>query len=156
MISLDDVKIPYIFRPGKSPVPCEYRPWWRLVLIILMLRLNGRGMKLSFKQLQVLDWSLRSESNLFSLFSFLESGRFPLSAVISIDPALNRAVEFGVGEKFITLIGVSGGCRIEIGTKAAALLDSVLDDKEAFSVEIKALTSIGKKLTGPMAERLLA
>lgn len=156
MTLLEDFKIPYIFRQGKSPIPGEYRPWWRLVLILLMLSINGRGMKLSFKQLQILDWALRAEENYESLEQFFIRDTFPISSVVTIDPALNRAVNFGVGKKLLRLNVVSGGCRIELETSGAMLANKVRHDGEILSEEIALLLLIGKKLTGPVADRLLS
>lgn len=95
---------PYSFKPTGTSIPADRRPAWRIGLLVLLLDECSRGKKSSFIRLQVLDWSIRSESGRKAMLDFLER-KSPSEIPVRFDPAALRAIQFGVAFEFFGFNG---------------------------------------------------
>lgn len=139
------------FRERPEAIPGDLRPLWRIGLVLLMLHLASRGKKSGFGRLHVLNWALRSEEGRDALLGILNGELFPGTAVVRIEPSLNRAVDFAHGEGLVRRVQ---GDRIELTAKGEAEAKRILEEEDLFVSERSYLTAVGKRLTERLVSEL--
>lgn len=86
----------------RRPVPIapDHRTVWRVAAVIVLLRASGRGNagRCSLRRLHVLSWGTRSETTHAHLTAQLQATADLGGPFVSVDPALNLAVEYAIGE----------------------------------------------------------
>lgn len=143
------LRVEYEFTLRPVAVPGDLRPIWRLATICLMLR-NCWGTTATLKQLHVLNWALRDVENRETFLLALGDGA-PVHPVVRIEPSLNRAVDFAIGEK---LVGRSS-TRLALTQRGADFAKRIDSDSEVLVDEKDFFSRIGKKVTAAMIERIL-
>lgn len=101
-ISLNDIlNKPFTFTKKPEYLPCDMRPLWRCSLILLIFQLVGRNGTCSFKKLHLINWLLKSDSNVTN-FDFWLKNNTSLKPEVRLDPTLDKAIELLLGENFLT------------------------------------------------------
>ena len=131
------------FDPKPIPIFPSYRPMYRITQILLVLKLNCLGNKSSLLKLHFFSWGFKSESNLEELKNFAVNKVINKISFFGIEPSLNRALDFAVGEN---LIGFDGS-RYFLKTKGDDFVKIILEDEELFTYEKQVLKLIDKKIT---------
>ena len=86
------------FRQRNMPIPADYRPMYKIAIIICILQIASTGSKASLNKLHFLIWSLKSMKNMDYIRGIVDSSE--ISNIISwgVEPALNRALVIAVSE----------------------------------------------------------
>ena len=140
MEELLNPNISFIKRP--IPLPAEYRPLYKIALIILILKISCIGGKCSLIKMHLLSWALVSEKNMDELRRQVASNFTRNFAILGIEPALNRALQFAVAEDMCELEDGKSYKLSERGEMFFAILSA---DAELFRLEKAFLSSLGKR-----------
>lgn len=91
------------FRRRPVPIAPDHRVLWRLAAVVVLLRSAGRGeaCRSSLRRLHVLSWGTRSDATHGHLVEQLQATAALGGPFVSVDPALNLAIEFAVGEGLV-------------------------------------------------------
>lgn len=149
---LQGVRITFKRRP--SALPAEFRPFWRVGALILILSILCRGGKSNLQRLYVLNWALRTKESREEFMDVISGHLDPEDIIVRFDPGLLRALDFAIGERLIRRVG--GDCveLTELGKKFA--LDLNMSKSEVFKVEREYLTSLKGKVTEAKIKSLLS
>lgn len=129
---IPELDVPVIFRERPIAVPGDLRPAWRISVIVLLLRKCCRQGRSSIRRLHVLSWAVRNPHVGNALVRAV-GGQVPPDAVlVRIEPALNRAVDFTIGEG---LVRRKGSDRVELTADGNEMADSILADNTVLSRE---------------------
>ncbi|GAB3427945.1 hypothetical protein [Niabella aquatica] len=129
------------FRTRDLPLNADYRPMYKIGLIVLILDKVCRAGKSSLNKLHFFIWALKSQKNMaFIRMAFINND---LSKIVSwgVEPALNKALNYAVGEGLIQLHD-DKYVLTEIGL---ALEKKIKMDKDLFVREKNFLNYIGKQ-----------
>jgi len=130
------------FNERKIPLYHDYRPMYKVSIILLILHYNGFAGKASLLKLHLFSWSLKSKQNLKVLEDYAMSSNDGKMLFFGIESTLNRALNLAYAEKLVDFENGSYKLR-DKGKKFALEIDK---DKELFIEEKSALKKIGKKL----------
>lgn len=142
------------FRFTRRPIPiaAELRPDWKMGALLLILHLSSRGGKSSLRRLHILNWALRSPKNRAE-FEQIRGHQHPLfSFQFRFEPALGRAINLAVGEKFVQWVG---GDRLQITAKGKRWIADVMKDESVMYQEREFLNRIGKDVTEAVATEII-
>lgn len=91
---------PFTLKQVPDAIPADIRPLWRFAICLAILNCS-RGGTASMKKLQVLSWVVGHKENHEIVLNALESNFNRKNLLIRYDPALDRALDFAIGEKII-------------------------------------------------------
>jgi hypothetical protein len=153
-ISFDDIDSLFIFRARPEAIPGDFRPLWRIFVILLILHLSSRGGKSTIGKLHVLNWAIRTKENR-DIFRKIISGDIPPETIIiRIEPSLNRAINLAQGEGLVENVK---GNRIRITPRGQKATDKLLAVENLFTYEKSFLEDLGKStLTEQVIDNLLS
>lgn len=137
----DSFKISFTSRP--IPLFPSYRPMYRIAQILLVLKLNSVGGKASLLKLHLFSWAFKSSENFTRLKAYVTSNYQEKLLYFGIEPSLNRALNFAIGEGLIS----SDGIRYTITPKGDNFANEILSDAELFMYERSMLRLIGKNIS---------
>ena len=86
----------YTLRAASRPVPAEFRPQWRIP-VLLMILAKCRGRKASWQQLHVMNWAVRSENTRHAFAALLAGELRPDRVLVRYEPTLTRVVDLATG-----------------------------------------------------------
>jgi hypothetical protein len=130
-----------LFNKRPIPLPVEYRPMYKIALIVMILKYCCRAETSNLLKLHLLSWSLVSEKNMKELRNYITSNFQTDFSVWGIEPALNRALQLAVAENICDIINGKNYILTEKGNK---FFEMIKADKELFEIEKFFLTFIGK------------
>lgn len=123
---IPELDVPILFRRRPVALPGDLRPAWRISLVLVLLRRCCTGGKSSLRRLHVLSWAIRFPHVTTSLLHALGGNVPPDAVIIRIEPALNRAVDFAIGEG---LVRRGSKDRIELTNSGKEFADEILSDQ---------------------------
>jgi len=130
------------FSKRPIPIPADYRPMYKIALVVLILRICCRSNKASLLKLHLFSWALTSKRHSQLLTDFVNSNFRNDFSVWGIEPALNRALQLATAEKICELSdGKSYKLTDDRGIK---FYDMLMDDKDLLVDEKSFLSSMGK------------
>jgi hypothetical protein len=133
-------KLSFTKRP--IPIPADYRPMYKIALIVLILRLCCRSNKSSLLKLHLFSWALTSKKHTNLLNDYINNNFRGDFSVWGIEPALNRALQFACAEKICEL---SDGKQYTLTSdRGVQFFNMLMADKELMEDEKNFLNSIGK------------
>lgn len=132
-------KLSFTKRP--IPLPPEYRPMYKIALIVIILKYCCRGGSSNLLKLHLFSWALASEKNMRELRDYVTSNFKTDFSVWGIEPALNRALQLAVAENICDVVSGKNYKLTERGNKFFKMIEA---DKELFEIEKTFLTFIGK------------
>lgn len=138
------LSVPYTFTVRPTPLPADLRAIWRISLLLLMLNRACRGGRSSLLRLHVLNWGIRTDAGRRHLFAALDGSRRPQDLLVRLEPSLNRAIDFALGEGLVTL---RQGDRIEIAARGTDTLREVDALPDLFRNEKEFLSHVGLRIT---------
>jgi hypothetical protein len=142
------------FRFKRRPIAiaAELRPDWKMGALLLIVHLSSRGGESSLRRLHILNWALRSPTNRAE-FEQIREHQHPLfSFQFRFEPALGRAINLAVGEKFLEWVG---GDRLQITAKGKRWITDVMKDESVMYQEREFLNRIGKDITEAIATEMI-
>jgi hypothetical protein len=137
------LRVPFKFQRRPTAVPGDLRIEWRVATLLLILS-TCHGKKANLKQLHVLNWSIRSTKTRAAFIGILNGTQDPNTALVRFEPALNRAIDFSVGEGLTERID---GTSISLTNKGLSFISELtkqndcLLDERTFLQQIKGKTS---------------
>lgn len=132
-------KLSFTQRP--IPIPADYRPMYKIGLIVLILRLVCRAETSNLLKLHLFSWALNSEKNQLKLREYVTSNFTSDFSVWGIEPALNRALQFAIAENICEVVG---GKNYKLTEKGFRFYEMISADSELFDTEKSFLNFIGK------------
>lgn len=153
---MPDARIPeldtgFTFERRPVSIPGDLRPGWRIAAIVLLINKCCRQNRTTFARLHVLSWAVRTESSRRSLLAAIDGLLTPDAVIARVEPSLNRAVDFALGEGLLRRVD---GDRIELTQAGLTLADEVNNDDVAFSAEKQFIGVLRKRLTENMVNQL--
>jgi hypothetical protein len=140
---MDDLiikKLSFTKRP--IPIPADYRPMYKIALIVLVLKLCSRANKASLLKLHLFSWALTSKKHSFLLKAYIDNNFRGEFSVWGIEPALNRALQLATAEKICELS--DGKNYVLTPDKGTQFFNMIMADKELLVDEKAFLNAIGK------------
>lgn len=129
------------FTKKPIPIPAEYRPMYKIALIVMILKYCCRGKTSGLLKLHLFSWSLASEKNMNELRGFVSSNFNTDFSVWGIEPALNRALQLAVAENICEIIN---GKNYKLTKRGNQFFEMIKGDSDLFNLEKSFLTFIGK------------
>jgi hypothetical protein len=141
-------KLSFISRP--ISIPADYRPMYKISLIVLVLKVCCRSEKASLLKLHLFSWALKSISNMEMLRSYIISNFKKELSVWNIEPALNRAIQFAIAEGICDVVD---GKAYRLTEKGTRLYNMITSENDLFTEEKNFLSFVGKnKITDQRIE----
>ena len=137
------------FSPKNRPIYPELRIMYRIVQILLILDISSRGKKSSLIRLHLFNWGLNCQENRTALLKFARDMKQGIN-FWSVDPMLNRAVEFAVADKLIK----RENNNYSITDEGKAYI-TLVKNNEVFDNDISLLKMIGKNITESLVSKQL-
>ena len=143
-------KLSFTQRP--IPIPADYRPMYKIALLVLILRLCCRSETSNLLKLHLFSWALTSDKNLIKLREYVTSNFQSDFSVWGIEPALNRALQLAIAENICEVIN---GKNYKLTEKGFKFYEMINSDKELFNNEKTFLNFIGKtKITDSLIDAM--
>lgn len=146
-----EIKIPIRFKKRPNAVAPDFRPGWKVSLLLLILQFGSRGGKSSLTRLHVLNWGVRSAKHQEELLATLKSEAPLFAFSVRFEPAFSRAIDLGAAAGFVSWVG---GSRIEVTATGSEIARKLKKNTQVFLPELLFLEGVGKSLTEPQALRL--
>lgn len=127
------IDAPFRFKSRPVAVPGDYRPAWRISLVVLILACS-RSNKASLQKLHVISWAMRTRESRAQFLKFADGAIDKQGVQIRIDPTMNLAFDFAVAEG---LAAFSKGKNLQLTAKGRSLADEI-ESAEDCMVEEKA------------------
>jgi len=148
---IPELDVPVIFRQRPISVPGDLRPAWRISVIVLMLRkccLQGRS---SLRRLHVLSWAVRDAQVANALVRAIGGETPPDTVLVRIEPALNRAVDFAIGEG---LLRRQSSDRVELTADGKDFAQDILSNTLVLGYEKQFVERIRFTVTEDFVKRM--
>ena len=129
------------FTKKPIPLPAEYRPMYKIALIVMILKYSCRAETSNLLKLHLLSWALASQKNMTELRGYVTSNFKSDFSVWGIEPALNRALQLAVAENICDIVN---GKNYKLTEKGNKFFEMIKADTELFDIEKSFLTLIGK------------
>jgi hypothetical protein len=129
------------FTKRPIPLPAEYRPMYKIALIVMILKCCCRGESSSLLKLHLFSWALTSEKNMKELREYVTGNFTSDFSVWGIEPALNRALQLAVAESICDIVN---GKNYQLTEKGKKFFEMINADRELFEIEKAFLVFIGK------------
>ncbi|MDE3183965.1 MAG: hypothetical protein KGM16_11150 [Bacteroidota bacterium] len=139
------------FRRRHLPINADYRPMYKIGIIVCILSKVCIANKSSLNKLHFFVWALKSNKNRANILKLLDSGE--TSEIISwgVEPALNKALSFCLAEELISL----PTDKYVLTEKGRELFIKIESDPDLLLDEKTFLSNIGKrKVTETYIDRL--
>ena len=135
MSEIDEIlDYPFSLKPRPKSVPADFRPIWRMALIIIMVGEYSRGKRSSLKKLSLLNWAVLSPRTRERFRKYLESGaNSTLSPAFVREPSFERAISLCLGEKILERTKNGGVSLTLLGEQLLARFDKgILSEERAY------------------------
>jgi len=153
-MEIPELNAMFLFRRRPVALPADLRPSWRIGLILLLLKVCCRRGRSTLTRLHALSWGIRAEQTRSALLAVVTGSlAHNGDVIVRFDPALNRAVDFALGEQ---LIRRCGGSRIELAPKGDALATALEAAEEAYQTEKIFMREIKQKFTEGLVDQLFS
>jgi hypothetical protein len=129
------------FRKRKLPLSADYRPLYKIGIIVLILKMVSAGGKSSLNKLHFFIWALKSTRNMQFMRIILESN--DSSSIVSwgVEPALNKALQFGIAEGLMSM----HDDKYLLTEQGIAFAKKIEKDKDVLINEKEFLLFVGKR-----------
>lgn len=132
-------KLTFTKRP--IPLPAEYRPMYKIALIVMILKFCCRSETSNLLKLHLFSWALASEKNMNELRNYISSNFNSDFSVWGIEPALNRALQLAVAENICDIVN---GKNYKLTEKGNRFFKMIKADSDLFEIEKAFLSFVGK------------
>lgn len=150
-LQIPELSTSFFFRRRPIAVPGDLRPAWRIGLLMLLLKKCCRQSRSSLTRLHVLDWAVRTPEHQPPLLALLSKSVTPDSLIVRFDPALNRAIDFAIGEGLVQRFA---GSRIELTREGDALASDIIKNEELYPAEKSFVDKIRQQVTEGLVDQV--
>ena len=151
LAAVPELDAAFIFRRRPIALPGDLRPPWRIGLLVLLLSQCCRQQRSSLTRLHVLNWAVRSEANLEDLTALIEGRLSPDQLIVRFEPALNRAIDFAIGDGLVKRVD---GSRIELTELGKAFAEEISKGSEVYVTEKKLAGAIKQKASETLVDNM--
>ena len=144
-----DVQFSFQRRP--ISLPGDLRPTWRIGLLTILMVQCCRQQRSSLTRLHVLSWAVRSEENYEDMLALIAGDLSPDALIVRFDPAVNRAIDFAIGEKLMARVD---GSRIELTASGKNFAKEIFDDINVYSTEKSLAASLKQKVSETLVDSI--
>lgn len=130
------------FRKRRMPLIPDYRPMYKIGLLVCVLKIVSGGGKSSLNKLHFFIWALKSKRNMDFITMLLETNDSSNLITWGVEPALNKALSLGVAEDLFVL----KDDKYTLTSKGDDFYKEIKKDKELFADEKRFLEGIGKRM----------
>lgn len=125
----------------KEFISCDLRPTWRISLLVIILRLVGRGNKATRNKVHIANWALKNDEHIDSYLQYTEQkkGKRPF---INLDPAMDKAIDYALYSKLVSV----DNNRIQLTPDGIEAANSLIK-LEVFEVEKSTLLQLKPALS---------
>ena len=148
---IPELDVPVVFRQRPISVPGDLRPAWRICVIVLLLQKCCRQGRSSTRRLHVLSWAVRDVEVGRALVRAIGGEVPPDTVLVRIEPALNRAVDFAIGEG---LIRRQSSDRVELTADGKELAETIMKDTVVLGTEKAFAESIRFNVTEDFVKKM--
>lgn len=124
-----------------EPIPPDYRPLYKISIILMVLYLCSRGKKASLMKLHLFSWIVKSEEHRKVFLEKIKEEKIP--DIWSIEPALNRALLFAEAEKLCKF----NSANYKLTDKGKMLVEKFINEEGLFKIEKEFLENVGLRVT---------
>lgn len=153
LISIPELEVPFVFRKRPVAIKGDLRPLWRISLVVMLMRKCCRQNRTSFARLHVLNWALLADANRNALLSVVNNETDPTGVLVRVEPFLNTAVNYAIGEE---LIRQENGNRLVLAPRGVSVADKLFQTEGVFETEKEFMNELGGKLTEGLVNDLFA
>ncbi len=133
------------FEHQPQPLPANLRPVYRIVIILLILKVSCRATTASLLKIQFFNWVIKNSSLQELIKDNLPHQSVFTLALIHLDPMVNLALKYAVAED---LISVTSNSKYTLTIKGDEIATNVLSsDQSLLSNERAILTKIGQRVS---------
>ncbi|NRA69639.1 MAG: hypothetical protein HRU24_01355 [Gammaproteobacteria bacterium] len=125
----------------KEFISCDLRPTWRISLLVLILRLVGRGNKATRNKVHIANWALKNNEHIDSYLQYTvqKKGKRPF---INLDPSMDKAIDYALYSKLVSV----DNNRIKLTAEGIKIANSLIK-LEVFEVEKSILLQLKPALS---------
>lgn len=134
----------YVFRRRPLSIPGNLRPFWKIGLLVLLLKNCCKSGKSTIPRLHVLSWGVRSAESEEALRNAVTKTQSVNLMLVRYDPFLNRAIDFALGEK---LIKNQDGKSVVLTPDGRKFAEELEQNNTSFAKEKQRLAAISFKVT---------
>lgn len=132
-------KLSFTRRP--ISVPADYRPMYKIGIIVMILKICCRAERGGLLKLHLLSWALKSSKNMDLVRQYIANNYKNEFSVWGIEPALNRALLLAVAEGICEIIE---GKTYQLTEKGNKFYKMIVADNELLEEEKSFLKFVGK------------
>ncbi|QTH40896.1 hypothetical protein J4772_25515 [Cohnella sp. LGH] len=132
------------FKRRKTSVSPEYRPVIKIAQLILVLFLSSRGKSANLQKFQLINWAFKS-SDREKIVVDITIDPLITTPLISMDPSVNRALQFAVAEKLMSFNNSTG--KFTLTSKGEEFAEAIVNDKSVLLSEKALLKKLGQRVT---------
>jgi len=141
------------FRKRDMPLAVDYRPLYKVSIIICILEIASRSKKASLNKLHFLTWALKTQRNRDFVKNIIDNENVNMIMSWGIEPALNKALAIGVAEDFLNL----EGDKYILTPDGFKFYKKIESEKDLLKNEKEFLQSVGKnKITESFISDLIS
>jgi len=130
------------FNKQPIPIPADYRPLYKIGLVVLILHTSCWADTSDLLKLHLMSWAVSSDANMRKLREYITSNFKTELSIWGIEPALNRALQYAVAENICEIVYGKKYKLTEKGLRFYRMIDS---DSELLKKEKEFFRFIGKK-----------
>ena len=148
---LPEFDVQFSFNRRPISLPGDLRPTWRIGLITVLMTQCCRQQRSSLTRLHVLSWAIRSKENCEDMLSLISGDLSPDSLIVRFDPAVNRAIDFAIGEGVMARVD---GSRIELTALGKQFAREIFDDTNIYVSEKLLAASLRQKVSETLVDSI--
>lgn len=137
IVSIDRIT----FQQKPIPIPVDYRPTYKISIIVLVLKFCCSSETSSLLKLHLFSWALKSDNNIKKFKAFILNNYQDDFQVWNIEPSLNRGLQYAVADNLCEITTTS---KYKLTSKGSDFCNKILQS-DVFEDEIEFLKFIGKK-----------
>lgn len=123
-------------------VSIKYNGYYKLVLLLAIIKYCGYSKKATLELIHVVFWSLRNDQNYAVLFDLSKQTRRTL-VPWSFEPGIDEVLSLGFINDFLERALVQEGLEIQISFKGEQIMSSI-NRLQLFQEEIEKIKNLGK------------
>jgi hypothetical protein len=147
----ESLRVPFRFERRPLPLPPDMRPWWRVVVLTLILE-KCHGSRADIEQLHVLNEALRSREGSSAFLRALSGDQDANDPLVRYDVSLTRAIDLAVG---LGLAEWRHGARLHLSTRGREFVTSIESHEGLFRDVKSVLREIPGKVSSALIARML-
>ena len=147
-----EIRRPVRFTKRPNSIAPDFRPDWKISVLLLILQLGSRGGKSSLTRLHTINWAIRTGRHMAEFFATREADTPLFDFRVRFEPAFSRAIDLAVAASLVEWVG---GDRIHLNANGVRIAKSLEKNSDILRPEVEFLTKIGKGLAEDEAVRLV-